>query len=139
MTKEGIALFAIPSFCLDSLYALNRHLVYQRCSCRDEVKEGGGEGEQHGDREGHLSHEPEEVDCQPYLESDGKKSCYHADSCLQEECLVAAYCCDVCAGKHYQQHQERHLFVVSDEFFRSVRADDGSESAEEHCGYKRCG
>ena len=129
----------LPSFCLYSSDALHRHLVHQRSSCCQEVKEGCGEREEHGDRECHLSHEPEEVDSEPYLESYRKKSRYHADSRLEEECLVAADCCNVGAGEHNQQYQERHLFVISDEFFRSVRTDDGCESAEEHCGYKRCG
>lgn len=57
----------------DGLDALDGHLVDQGCPGRNEVEEGCCEGEKHGDREGHLSHVPEEVDRKPSLESECQK------------------------------------------------------------------
>ena len=80
----------------------------------------------------------EEIHQQPSLETKSQKTGNDAYSCLQEEGLEACGCCNVCSGEHYQQHKEREFLVISDEFFSAVWADDGCESAEEHCDDQRC-
>ena len=76
--------------------------------------------------------ESQEVDTQPYLESKEHKCAEYANPGLKDAAFVAEDRTDACCQQHYQHHEIRNLFVISDVKFCSFRSKDCCHTAEKH-------
>ncbi len=74
----------------------------------------------------------DDVNAQPYLETDCQKGCYCGYAGLQEKGLEACCGCDMGYDHHYHEHEILPFFAVADGDFGAVRTGDCREGAEEH-------
>ena len=120
------------SFFSDAPCGLENQSVHQCLSCRHDVKDCSYEREQEGRGEYHIVVPLEEVDPQPYLESNEHQGFEHADSCLEKRCLMAEHRACSCGKKHDEHYGIWDFFVIHYAEFFTGRTYDGRHTAEEH-------